>query len=50
MLLTSEISGSFSQGMTGSMCNERHLGKYKVSLKGFFSFDKLTTENFASSD
>ena len=40
----------FSQGMTGSMCNERLLAKYKVSLKEFSSFDKLTTQHFALSD
>ena len=30
------------------MCNERLHAKYKDSLKGFSSFDKLTTQHFAS--
>ena len=48
--LTFEILCSFLQGMTGSVCNERFHAKHKVSLKGFSSFDKLTTQHFGSSD
>ena len=48
--LVLEIFCSFSQEMTGSICNERLLAKYKVSLKGFSLLYKLTTHDFVYSD